>query len=126
MTIDKIEYSESMEYVNDMGLKRWKKLNVFATLSPGEDHISAGVQLKKAHAETFSAMNPATNTTPTPYPDQPPPVVNIAAEKTEIAIDNATTVDHLLAVAKDAEKYQLKGMWNVKLAALTAGKPIKQ
>lgn len=119
MTIDKIEYSESMEYVNEMGLKRWKKLNVFATLSPGEDHISAGVQLKKAHTETFSAMNPATNTTPTPYPDQPPPVVNIAAEKTEIAIDNATTVGQLEYLRPEAVKYNLTTQLENKIKELS-------
>jgi len=48
MKIDRINYSESIECINPItGLKNWKKMEMGAELSEGEDHQEAAMQLKE-------------------------------------------------------------------------------
>lgn len=131
MKIKTIEYSESHEYVTQMGLKRWRKSGMSAEIDESEDVFTCSIQLQEKVLKTLHKDNNPQLTgqydnafsqdgiikSPPPYQSQPisrdtwehttPTIDPYARDQTEIAIDNAANADELFNLLEDAKKHSL-------------------
>lgn len=124
MKIKTIEVSMSVESSSEMGLKRWNGTRMIAEIEETEDEIQRTAELRTKVGLTLGINNGMTaeqyrnniashidwNRHEEPIP-QSIPVNDISKEKTEIAIDNAASLDELAKLKIQAEKYYLQSAY---------------
>lgn len=112
-----ITYSESVESVNSIGLKRWTKIGVEGEIEENENFVDASNSAKNLVQQALhgnrqppeqSSSNVSTSL----------PEINREAERLEILIENAVTEDELMNYKNDAVKYGLWIPFELKLAQL--------
>jgi hypothetical protein len=64
MKVEPISVSGSYEYVNEYGLKRWKKISVGATVTAEDNVLDCLVQLDKQVEEAYKKIVPDVSITP--------------------------------------------------------------
>ncbi len=95
MTKDKMIYSESIEYVNEVGLKRWKRFELGAALNEDDNQLECWKELEEdvKHAKIQSFNPPPMirkegepiEPTYQFYPQQPLPTIDYSAKENVIA-----------------------------------------
>lgn len=124
-----VGYSESHESFNPAtGLKSWKKIWYDKEINEDQDPTEAFKEAK-ALVDKWGNGNSimATDGVVTYSTGTPPaqvPIRDIAAERTEILIDKAKTIQDLEWLANVAERYNLQTAYNNKLQSLSKIKTI--
>ncbi len=112
-----ISYSESKESIDSIGLKSWRKAGVEIEIEDGDSPEGGFDKAKMIVYEAlvgYPTFTPIVGTSMSNGYSHPP-VIDKQKEKTEIAIDNASTKEELLTLQNDAWKYKLEGEYLKKL-----------
>lgn len=110
MNITTISYSESIETFTDIGLHKWKKYGLEATLEEGESDVEASKELEKKVSSFLSNQPPDSVSTPTTQIKKEPKEQAIDSQIEELTVsviqsclDLPTLESYRLLVVKDRE-----------------------
>lgn len=121
MKPDRVVYYESIETVSPTGLKHWIKKGMEAPVAEHEDAVEEWCKLrdKVVGLNTHNGLRLSDEYGPNPnLPPQPLKEVNIAADRLEIMIENATTLEDLAKLKDDAAKYGMVNIYMKKLQSI--------